>query len=330
MGLKEYQAKRNFGKTSEPKGSRSKQSKKLAFVIQKHDATRLHYDFRLEVDGVLKSWAVPKGPSMSTNDKRLAVMTEDHPMAYGSFEGVIPEGQYGAGTVEIWDKGFFVNTTVKEGKVQALGTAIEKGHFLIWLKGDRLRGGFALTRTNGKNWILVKMNDEEADENRREEKGESSFVTVNAKRIEITHAKKEVFANIAKEEFVEYYRKVAPLMLAHVRQRPISMYRFPHGMREEGFFQKNIPSYFPSWIKRRKVVHKGSTITYVMANDEASIVYLATQMVIPHIWPSRADRLGYPDKMIFDLDPSVNDVKMTQGVALDVKKFLDELTMPSF
>jgi len=168
MGLKEYHAKRDFGKTSEPKGSRSKQSKKLAFVIQKHDATRLHYDFRLEVDGVLKSWAVPKGPSMSTKDKRLAVMTEDHPMAYGSFEGVIPEGQYGAGTVEIWDKGFFVNTTVKEGKVQALGTAIEKGHFLIWLKGDRLRGGFALTRTNGKNWILVKMNDEEADENRRD------------------------------------------------------------------------------------------------------------------------------------------------------------------
>ena len=329
--LKEYAKKRDFSKTSEPKGEIGGKSKKAMFVIQKHAARKLHYDFRIEVDGVLKSWAVPKEPSMSTKDKRLAVETEDHPLEYGSFEGMIPKGEYGGGSVEIWDKGFFVNLTIKDGKVEPLSKWIEKGHFIIWLKGDRLRGGFALNRMkDGKNWILIKMNDEEAIENKKDEHFPSSFVTVNGKKIEITNAKKEVFANTTKEDVVDYYAKAAPLMLPHVKNRPISMFRIPHGMREEGFFQKHVPDYFPSWMERVEVEHKGKTITYIMANDEESIVYLATQMVIPHLYPSRADKLDYPDKMIFDLDPSVNDVTMTQQVALDVKKFLDELKMPSY
>lgn len=329
--LKDYRKKRDFSKTSEPKGRIGAKSKKKMFVIQKHAARRLHYDFRIEVEGVLKSWAVPKGPSMSTKDKRLAVQTEDHPMEYGSFEGVIPEGEYGGGSVDIWDKGFFVNMTIKEGKVEPLSKWIEKGHFIIWIKGDRLQGGFAFNRMqDGKNWIMIKMNDEEAIENKRDEQTASAFLKVNDKIIEITNASKEVFANISKEDFVGYYKKAAPLMLAHVKDRPISMFRFPHGMREEGFFQKHVPAYFPSWMKKVEVARKGKKITYVMANDEESIVYLATQMVVPHIWPARVDKLDYPDKMIFDLDPSVNDVAMTQQVALDVKRFLDDLGMPSY
>ncbi len=329
--LKDYRKKRNFSKTSEPKGSISLQSKKTMFVIQKHDARKLHFDFRIEVDGVLKSWAVPKEPSMSTKDKRLAVHVEDHPFSYGSFEGVIPEGEYGAGDVEIWDKGFYVNLTIKDGKVEPLSKWIEKGHFIIWIKGDRLRGGFAFNRMHdGKNWIMIKMNDEEAIENKRDEHMASSFTKVHGKDIEITNAKKEVFANISKEDFVNYYKKVAPLMVAHVKDRPISMFRIPHGMREEGFFQKHVPEYFPSWIKKVNVERKGKNITYVMANGEESIVYLATQMVIPHIWPARVDKLDFPDKMIFDLDPSTHDVAQTQEVALNVKTFLDELSMPSY
>lgn len=299
-------------------------------MIHKHAARKLHYDFRIEVDGVLKSWAVPKEPSMGTKDKRLAVHVEDHPLEYGNFEGVIPPGQYGAGSVEIWDKGFYANMTIKEGKQEPLAKWIEKGHFIIWVKGDRLKGGFAFNRMKDKNWILIKMNDEEAMENKQEEKFPSVHITVKGKEIEITNAKKEVFANITKEDYVRYYRTVAPLMLPHVQNRPISMFRMPHGMREPGFFQKHVPSYFPSWMKNVGVEHKGKMITYIMANDESSIVYLATQMVIPHIWPARADKLEYPDKMIFDLDPSVNDIAMTQQVALHIKKFLDDLKLPSF
>lgn len=330
--LKKYKEKRNFEKTSEPKGFSNKlnKEKKTMFVIQKHFAKKLHYDVRLEVDGVLKSWAVPKQPSMSIKDKRLAVHVEDHPMEYGNFQGIIPKGEYGGGSVQIWDKGYFVNLTIKDDKVQPLSEWIEKGHFIIWVKGDRIKGGFAFNRMKDKNWLLTKMNDEEAIENKQDEKFPSEFVNINNKKIEITNSKKEIFANITKKDFVDYYIKAAPLILEHVKDRPISMYRMPHGLREEGFFQKHVPSYFPFWMKKVDVERKGSKIKYVMANDEESIVYLATQMVIPHICPARVDKLNYPDKMIFDLDPSVNDIPKTQQVALNIKNFLDNLKMPSY
>lgn len=163
--LKPYREKRNFAVTPEPSPSASEQGKafgKQIFVIQKHDARNLHYDFRLEVDGVLKSWAVPKGPSTDPKIKRLAVMTEDHPLDYAKFEGVIPEGQYGAGTVIVWDIGFYTNMTEKDGQAITVGKAIENGHLAIWLEGKKIKGGYALTRTQ-RGWILVKMKDKEAN-----------------------------------------------------------------------------------------------------------------------------------------------------------------------
>jgi bifunctional non-homologous end joining protein LigD len=134
------------------------------FVVQKHDASHLHYDFRLEIEGVLKSWAVPKGPSMNTADKRLAVETEDHPLEYASFEGVIPEGEYGAGKVIVWDTGQYYNLKrYEDGSEVPMQKTYEYGRIEIWMEGEKLQGVFALvlTRLAGrqKQWMLIKMRD---------------------------------------------------------------------------------------------------------------------------------------------------------------------------
>jgi bifunctional non-homologous end joining protein LigD len=160
MGLQTYNARRSFDKTPEPKGTKAEQQGS-SFVIQKHDARRLHYDFRLEMDGVLKSWAVTRGPSLDPEDKRLAVHVEDHPLSYGDFEGVIPRGQYGGGTVIVWDRGTW----------RPVGDArrgYRKGHLEFELDGEKLRGRWHLVRMHGKpgesreNWLLIKGEDEEA------------------------------------------------------------------------------------------------------------------------------------------------------------------------
>jgi DNA ligase D-like protein (predicted 3'-phosphoesterase) len=164
--LTEYRRKRDFQRTPEPRGSGQYPGHEPVFVIQKHAASSLHYDFRLEVDGVLKSWAVPKGPSMNPRDKRLAMPTEDHPLDYANFEGVIPEGQYGAGRVIVWDIGTYRNLTRRDGQPVPLDRAIENGQLAVWLDGKKLKGGFALTRIrNGQKpiWLLVKKRDEYAN-----------------------------------------------------------------------------------------------------------------------------------------------------------------------
>lgn len=139
------------------------------FVIQKHDASTLHYDFRLEVDGVLKSWAVPKGPSTDPREKRLARPTEDHSLEYADFEGVIPEGSYGAGTVLVWDRGPYRNLRLeKEEDGASMQQALDEGKVEVWLDGQKLQGGYALIRIDDADdrWLLVKMDDEKADARR--------------------------------------------------------------------------------------------------------------------------------------------------------------------
>ena len=139
-------------------------------MIQEHQASTHHFDFRLEVEGVLKSWAVPKGPSTDPREKRLAMPVEDHPLDYADFEGVIPEGQYGAGAVVVWDCGSYDNLTEQDGRPKPVARALEDGHLLIRLHGEKLRGGYALQRVaTGKDerWLLIKMKDEAADARRR-------------------------------------------------------------------------------------------------------------------------------------------------------------------
>ena len=139
-------------------------------MIQKHAASTLHYDFRLEVAGTLKSWAVPKGPSTDPRDKRLAIPVEDHPLGWGDFEGVIGEGLYGAGAVIVWDRGSYRNQTEKDGEEVPIAQALDNGHAAFWLDGQKLRGGYALTRVgrDGRRdrWLLVKRRDNEADARR--------------------------------------------------------------------------------------------------------------------------------------------------------------------
>jgi DNA ligase D-like protein (predicted 3'-phosphoesterase) len=168
--LKKYRSKRDFEKTTEPSGDDSRSAKPNLFVVQKHDARNAHYDFRLEIDGVLKSWAVPKGPSTDPREKRLALPTEDHPLEYADFEGVIPENEYGAGTVLIWDRGTYRNLREdKKDDGMSIADSYEEGKIEIFLKGEKLRGGYALIRMGrGKKeqWLLKKMNDDRADARR--------------------------------------------------------------------------------------------------------------------------------------------------------------------
>jgi bifunctional non-homologous end joining protein LigD len=171
--LEEYRAKRDFSKTAEPPpGDRAERSGPLTFVIQKHAARRLHYDFRLEADGVLKSWPIPNGPSYTHGERRLAVMTEDHPLDYATFEGVIPRGEYGAGEVIVWDCGIYapeehgkpVFDRVRAEKLVRKG--IEDGKLGVFLQGRKLRGGWTLVHTEDKNWLFLKKDDSFADDNR--------------------------------------------------------------------------------------------------------------------------------------------------------------------
>jgi bifunctional non-homologous end joining protein LigD len=166
MGLEKYNEKRDFNKTAEPKSGKSSDKNKLLFVIQKHDASRLHYDFRLEMEGVLKSWAVPKGPSTDPKTKRLAMMVEDHPFDYRTFEGIIPKGEYGGGTVIVWDQGTYEPIEKIKGKKaqeKHLLEQLKSGSLKIKLHGEKLEGEFALVKTHGmaeNSWLLIKHKDE--------------------------------------------------------------------------------------------------------------------------------------------------------------------------
>ncbi|HJM68343.1 MAG TPA: DNA polymerase ligase N-terminal domain-containing protein [Candidatus Babeliales bacterium] len=178
--LKEYTKRRNLKKSKEPAAKVGRGGKGHVFVIQKHDASHLHYDFRLEIGGVLVSWAVPKGPSTNPADKRLAVRTDDHPMGYAKFEGIIPEGEYGGGTIMVWDYGTYENIKEKDGKLVPIKQCLKDGQIEVWLEGHKLQGGYALIKTKlgakGDNWLLIKMRDGKADARRNPVKTQDKSV----------------------------------------------------------------------------------------------------------------------------------------------------------
>ena len=209
MALEEYRRKRDFKKTAEPAPSAIKKNNgQLSYLIQKHEATRLHYDFRLELNGVLLSWAVTKGPSLNPADKRLAVRTEDHPLAYGTFEGTIPKGQYGGGTVMLWDRGWWE----PQGDAAA---GLKGGNFKFILHGERLNGKWALIRMHGKpqdkgreNWLLIKEKDEVADAARPEFLDELAFSVSTARKMEEIAAGAKAGKALLKKDTVNGIKKL--------------------------------------------------------------------------------------------------------------------------
>lgn len=242
MSLTQYKSKRDFKQTPEPDDNgNAKDNKKLVFVIQRHQASRLHYDFRLEMKGVLKSWAVPKGPSLYPPDKRLAMMVEDHPYDYRNFEGVIPEGNYGAGVVEVWDEGTYEHIEIKDTKKgeKQLLEDLQNGSIKIVLHGKRLKGEFALVKIKGDKennaWLLIKHNDKYAVDkpySSEEHTDADSEVTKEVKRRAAEKGKKKVFEVAAESKSIKtadvtiskekkYSDFISP-MLAKIGEEPFS------------------------------------------------------------------------------------------------------------
>lgn len=163
--LKSYSSRRDFAKTPEPPAAvylkKRGRPKRPVFVVQKHSASHLHYDFRLEISGVLVSWAIPKGPPLIIGEKRLAIQTEDHPLEYAQFAGKIPEGEYGAGTVKIWDHGYYNNIKTKDGSIVPIGKCLQNGHIEVYLYGKKVEGPYTLIKTKFRNkdssWLIIKM-----------------------------------------------------------------------------------------------------------------------------------------------------------------------------
>jgi bifunctional non-homologous end joining protein LigD len=359
MALETYRAKRDFRVTPEP-GPRAREArpsrghKKSIFVIQEHHASRLHYDFRLEADGVLKSWAVPKQPSLDPADKRLAVHVEDHPLDYASFKGRIPEGQYGAGMVYIWDKGTYENLSTV-----SIAKAIDAGRLEVLLHGKKLKGRFALVRmrkdqSKGKdNWLLIKMRDGFA----RSSNGHVETTTVPAKgsrrraggsaakpraskagsTFEFTHTDKILFpdSGITKGDVLQFYSRIAPRLLPFLRDRPMTLERLPEGLSgpdSPRFWQKDTPNYYPKWIPRVDLeTERGKTVHYALVNSLQTLLYLVNQGALTfHTWLSRVPDLDRPDFVLFDLDPGPAAFSEVVAVALVLQKKLKHQRRPAF
>ena len=360
MSLAVYNKKRDFKNTKEPPGTKDGDNK-FRFVIQRHLASRLHYDFRLELSGVLKSWAVPKGPSLNPSQKRLAMQVEDHPVGYINFRGTIPKGNYGAGKVEIWDRGRFKPVNEKHQEIserQAL-LQLKKGELKFSLQGKKLRGEFVLVRLkNGdKNWLLIKHKDRYAVNVVYNAEDEAAGGAKSTKRVAgVRPAKKDMKDNNKKEEVrigkdrviitnrdkvfwpdegytkgdvVDYYDQMSSFILPHLKGRPISLKRNPNGIRDEGFYHKDAGENAPSYVTVFPVANasnKNKIIDYVVSNNRATLLYLANLGCIEiNPWNSTQKTPDKPTWMVIDIDPSPeNEFTGVVDVALMIKNILDK------
>jgi bifunctional non-homologous end joining protein LigD len=365
QALRTYQAKRRFDQTPEPRGdsARPRAHQGLEFVVQKHDASHLHYDFRLELDGVLLSWAVPKGPSLRPGERRLAMRTEDHPLDYASFEGVIPAGEYGGGSVLVWDRGVWL----PDGDPQ---TSLKKGRLTFALQGEKLSGRFHLVRTGStkdrrERWLLFKSKDaaaratdiveerpesvlsgktiDEIDPAAAHATGPSraepvpdmvEMVKRLAPGFALTNLDKVLYPEqgLRKAEIIAYYVSVASVMLPQVQQRPLVLVRCPEGRRQQCFYQKHVGKGIPNAVGRVSVRESAKTVDYATLHDLNGLIALAQLGVLEiHTWQCHADKLEKPDQFVFDIDPDVGLAwERVVDAALELKLALSELGLTSF
>lgn len=316
MTLLTYRKKRDFSETPEPKGGKSKKGNPI-FVIQKHRATRLHYDLRLESGGVLKSWAIPKGPSINPKDKRLAVETEDHPYDYASFEGVIPKGNYGAGTVEIWDNGTYKLLS------ENMDEAYDKGHIKVEFFGKILTGIYSLNRTQGNNWLFIRQKEN------REFPPFPERLSSDNQTLEFTNLDKEIFPGITKSNFLSYYGLIAENMLPHVVGRPLTLVRFPNGVDGEKFFQKDLSKSVPKWFQLFEDDSSKKT-EYGVLEDLQGLLFIANLVPEIHTWQSTVENDEHPDKMVFDFDPSETNLNLLKDCVESFKLFLEKIGLHPF
>ncbi len=324
MKLFKYKAKRNLKSSNEPLPViKKKRSVSLAFVIQEHNASHLHYDLRLELEGVLKSWAIPKQPSMNPNIKRLAIMVEDHPYTYKDFEGTIPFG-YGAGTVKIWDHGTYCvdDLDAKESE-KKIKEGLKKGSFHFSLYGKKLKGIFHLVRlkkADKEQWLLIKKQEEKI------------ALQKEIKHKLLTNLDKIFWPKeeITKGDLLRYYEKISFWMLPHLKDRPVSLKRFPNGIEGVSFFQKDFKNP-PEWVETTAIDHEKKKVHYLLINNEESLLYAANLGSIEiHPFLSCSPKLSFPNFLIFDLDPKTASFTQVIKVAQTLHKVLEEIEVPSF
>jgi bifunctional non-homologous end joining protein LigD len=292
--LARYRARRDFAKTPEPAGSAVRSGKRLRFVVQEHRARRLHYDFRIELDGVLVSWAVPKGPSTEPGELRMAVRTEDHPLSYADFEGVIPPRQYGAGTVAIWDSGEW-------RPVGDPRDGLERGKLKLELRGRRLRGIWNLIRTRerdheaGRNWLLVRQRSEPQPD------APAAAPTLPA-ALPRPDLLVDSAGGIARNELVRYYESASGLILPYLAGREL----------DAGLDPGNRP---------------------LMQIDTVEALLDAVRMgaIEFHVWNARSRSIERPDRLVLDLDPGggLDWDAVVEGARL-TRVLLEELGLTCF
>lgn len=305
--LKSYNQKRNFKKTDEPKGKSVRNSKNI-FVVQHHKASHDHYDFRYHKNGVLVSFALPKGPSYSSKVKRLAIKVEDHPYGYRNFEGVIPSGNYGAGVVMLWDTGTFQIIEESEHTLK------------FQLFGKRLKGIWNLIHVKENNYLFIKEKDEyenflDLKDYQTSIKSYRTFKQIKEGIIiSLTHPQK-LFLDTTKESIYKYYQKVMPRMFPFLENRFISTIRYP--------------SNTPFYKKHFEITHQGlgQSLTYAYVKDISGILdeihYDGLEF---HLWGALKTSMNYPNIMVFDLDPDKNLSlsKLREGVII-LKEVLETL-----
>ena len=340
-GLGAYRKKREFARTAEPSGgSQIQNGGQAVFVVHKHAARHLHWDFRLQHNGVLWSWAVPKGPSMDPSDKRLAVRVEDHPLDYAGFEGRIPQGEYGAGTVEIWDEGHW-----KPHDDACAG--LSRGELKFTLYGRRLSGEFALVgvkprgRQRTGSWLLIKVHDGaervgadaetleqghsrvretpihqpgrrkkttpkelsmKGSQQRARSQGNAAGSRESTKvgQVKLTHPDRELWPGITKRNLANYWSEIANAALPELAARPLAVVRCPDGVDGQRFFQKHSHRGVPVQIRGGEAGGQ----PYLAIDDADGLAALTQIAAIElHSWRAHESDPSHPDRLVFDLDP---------------------------